>query len=118
MNSVGIFWFVDETLVFKAVSIADLMPDEIGLIDSPYKHINEWEHNHLYNQFGLTLYGTEYQSFPRGRVVYDTNMQLTKVFIDKSIYKKSITELIANQFNIDQTNCKWFSDPHYCTFNY
>jgi hypothetical protein len=31
---VGIFWFAENTLVFKAQSAIDLKPDQLGFIDS------------------------------------------------------------------------------------
>ncbi len=56
MNSkVGIFWFVEHKLVFKAQSAIDLKPDQLGFIDSTLQHQVEWEDNNIYQLFGLNI---------------------------------------------------------------
>jgi len=47
-----------------------LAPDEIGMVDSPFQHIKEWENKHIYLPHFKELIASEYQELPRGRVVY------------------------------------------------
>ncbi|OUS71007.1 hypothetical protein B5G52_12440 [Pseudoalteromonas sp. A601] len=55
MNSkVGIFWFVENTLVYKTQNAIDLKPDLLGFVDSSLQHQIEWEENLLYEQFALS----------------------------------------------------------------
>ncbi len=56
MNSkVGIFWFAENTLVFKAQSAIDLKPDKLGFIDSTLQHQVEWEDNNFYKLFSKAI---------------------------------------------------------------
>lgn len=118
MSKVGIFWYVKNTLVFKAINIDKLTPDELGKIDSPFTHIEEWETHHIFNQFGLALFETEYQNYPRGRVVFDTSTSSFHVFIDKSIFKALIKQKIIEEFQLHDTAVKWFDDLHYRVYSF
>ncbi|MCQ8878742.1 hypothetical protein NQT69_12085 [Pseudoalteromonas shioyasakiensis] len=116
MNKVGIFWFAQNKLVFIAELATHYNADQYGLIDSAFLHIHEWEKQHIYSRFGLKLVGTEYQQYPRGRVIFDTNLQRTHVFLDKHIFKTKVKNQIITAFNLHPDTTKWFDDPHYRCF--
>ena len=102
--------------MFKVADTRDIEPDDLSKIDSPFTHIQEWETHQIYKKFGIVVFDTEYQNYPRGRVVFDVFTQSFHVFLDKSIYKASITEKIIEQFNLQNKTVRWFDDPHYRTF--
>ncbi|MBU2872133.1 hypothetical protein [Colwellia sp. E2M01] len=114
---VGIFWYVNDTLIFKTKQINKLQQDELGLIDSTFTHIEEWETNHIYLKFAQRLQGTEYQIYPRGRVIYNSLKNQFYIYLDKTIFNKPITEKIINAFELRKHKVKWFQDPHYQTFS-
>ncbi|REL26258.1 hypothetical protein DXX93_06440 [Thalassotalea euphylliae] len=116
MSKVGIFWYVQRKLIYKCTLASSQVADELGLIDAPFTHLEEWEEQKLYRKFSLSLEETEYQQYPRGRVVFDTKDNRAKVFIDKSIFSRGVCDDICGAFQLDATQVKWFSDPHYRVF--
>lgn len=117
MNSkVGIFWFVENTLVYKAQNAIDLKADQLGFIDSPLQHQVEWEENNIYQLFGLTLFNSDYYNFPRGRVIFNTKLNTSYVYLDKKLFKKYIVKEIKANFYLLDRKVKFFTDPHYHCF--
>lgn len=112
---VGIFWYAYDTLIYKAKAVSALSADDLGLIDSPFTHIEEWENKQIYLKFHLRLQNTEYQSYPRGRVIYNRLDNDFYVYIDKSIFNKQIIGQIIRQFGLSAFQIKWMQDPHYKT---
>ena len=115
-NKVGIFWFAENTLVFKAQSAIDLKPDQLGFIDSTLQHQVEWEDSNIYQLFGLMLDNTDYYNFPRGRVVFNAEQNTSYVYLDKNLFKKHIVKKIKANFSLLDTNVRFFTDPHYNCF--
>lgn len=114
---VGIFWFVENTLVYKSECIQMLRKDSLGLVDSDFKHFEEWELNALYKQFNLNISSSPYHCFPRGRVIFDSCNQFSKVYLDKTIFNSSVKHAVITAFCLDSSSTKWFSDPHYHCFS-
>jgi hypothetical protein len=114
---VGIFWFVENTLVYKAENILSLNKDSLGLVDSDFKHAEEWELNLLHAQFNLHIPSSAYHHFPRGRVIFDSCSQFSNVYLDKTIFNRSVKNAIITAFELDCATTKWFSDPHYRCFS-
>lgn len=115
-RKVGIFWFAENTLVYKAQSAIDLKTDQLGFIDSTLQHQVEWEENKIYQLFVLMLANTDYYNFPRGRVVFNTKQNTFHVYLDKSLFKKHIVKDIKANFSLLHTKVKFFTDPHYNCF--
>jgi len=118
MNSkVGIFWFAENTFVYKAQNAIDLKRDQLGFIDSTLQHQIEWEENKIYQLFGLMLANTDYYNFPRGRVVFSAKQNTSYVYLDKGVFKKHIVKDIKANFNLPDTMVRFFTDPHYNCFS-
>ncbi|NVK24447.1 MAG: hypothetical protein HWE10_05935 [Gammaproteobacteria bacterium] len=109
---VVVFLFYNQYVISKVVSVEKLMPDSLGVIDSPYLHITEWESNLNYLPQFPGLYGSEYQELPRGRVLFDLNAQVFKVIMDESIFNKRKINLIKTSFGLGETTVKYYTDPH------
>lgn len=115
-NRVGIFWFTENTFVYKTQNVIDLKPDSLGFVDSTLQHQIEWEENLIYEQFSLSLYNTEYYNFPRGRVVFNFNLQTSLIYLDKKIFRKGVVKTITSKFHLKNTAFKFFTGSHYSCF--
>lgn len=47
-NKVGIFWYVENMLIYKVINIVNLEVDILGLIDSFFLYYEEWEENLIF----------------------------------------------------------------------
>lgn len=57
--------------------------------------------------------GSEYDEFPRGRVVYDTLITRFIIYIDERIRPKVYLDKIIREFCLPRPQCVISSDPHY-----
>lgn len=90
-----------------------MAPDDIGMVDSPFQHITEWENKHIYLPHFKELIASEYQELPRGRVVYSTLANTITIYMDSSLFANVYKEQLKSYF--DFTDCKiiWKKDSHY-----
>ncbi|MGJ8482521.1 hypothetical protein E5N72_00020 [Pseudoalteromonas sp. MEBiC 03607] len=115
-NKVGIFWYVENTLIYKAINTANLEVDTLGLIDSPFLHHEEWEENLIFEQFDIYLSESDYYNFPRGRVIYNFNELVTYIYLDRKLFKKHIVKKIKHAFSLFEVKTIFLTDPHYKCF--
>jgi len=115
---IGIFWLYQGTLICKKLPLTESHEDMLGLYDSPFQHIQEWESKNIYLANHPELIGTEYQEIPRGRVVYSNAKKTFTVYADKVCLNKKAKYLIINNFELPSENTLFKSDPHYQTFKY
>lgn len=109
---IGIFWY-DKNQVIGIAHDFDLFDvDSLGLIDSSYTHVEYWEI--LKYPFDHLKY-LEYEQVPRGRVIFNTQINQTIVYMDAKLFKKSIAQKVARFFDLDFEQVKWKKDPHYYT---
>lgn len=113
---VGIFWFYQDQLIAKSADVAELQVDSVGLIDSPFQHITEWETYQLYLPKFQELSASEYQEYPRGRVVFSETKNRATVYMDRSLFCDAYKQQLKTHFEL--TNCRitWKADPHYRVF--
>ncbi|MFY8328151.1 hypothetical protein [Pseudoalteromonas sp. ZZD1] len=107
-NKVGIFWFVENTLVYKTQNAIEVTRDRLGFVDSYLQHQVEWEENLIYEQFALNQHNTDYYNFPRGRVVFNFNLHTSFIYLDKRLFKKHILNDIKAKFSLANTSIKFF----------
>jgi hypothetical protein len=62
--------------------------------------------------------GTEYDDFPRGRVVFDTKSDEFIIYIDDRIRLMFFINKIMADFHILSTRCIIRLDPHYRSHDY
>ncbi|MFS1424377.1 hypothetical protein [Shewanella sp. 10N.286.48.B5] len=115
---IGIFWFYQGTLICKKLLISESKEDTLGIHDSPFQHIQEWESKNIYLASHPELLGTEYQELPRGRVVYSSRKKAFTVYGDKACLTKKAKIIIINNFKLPTENTLFKSDPHYQIFKY
>lgn len=112
MMKIGIFWY-DQNQVMGIAHDFDLSDaDSLGLIDSPYTHVEYWEI--LRCQLDHLNY-LEYEEIPRGRVIFNTKLNQIIIYMDAKLFKKSIAQKIAEFFSLNFETVKWKKDPHYYT---
>ncbi|PCH93821.1 MAG: hypothetical protein COB83_13080 [Gammaproteobacteria bacterium] len=107
-------------MIAKKVSIDEITPDDIGMIDSPFQHITEWESKNIYLPKYKELIASEYQELPRGRVVYCDLTKKVTVYMDSSLFSLVNKKKVINYFDITNSNVEviWKKDSHYKTYNY
>lgn len=109
---VGIFWHYQNQIIGIAHEFNQSDQDSLGLIDSPYTHVEFWE---SLKQNIPKLYLLEYENIPRGRVIYNAKTQKAYVYMDARLLKTRIAKQVAAFFELDFDSVHWMKDPHYKT---
>ncbi len=105
---VGIFFLVGGKLVFEATRFSEA---------GTYAHckIHEGDHVHYWDKLlrdGAVL-NSEYDEYPRGRVVFDTKIAQFTIYADRCILaNKRLVAKITRELNLPM-NTKIETDPHY-----
>ena len=115
MMKIGVFWVYRGAVFGKARPISDGQEGVKGLVDSPDDHVTVWEGPNGYRQNFPELRSVEYQEIPRGRVLFQRSRSIPLVYLDKSLNRPAVRELIAYFFGFDPNIARWMSDIHYTT---
>ncbi len=111
----GIFWLYGEQLIAKKQTY-DLTSNSSELmLDSPFQHITEWETKHIYMPKHPELIATEYQSIPRGRIVFSTERNCFYVYMDNALFNQHCKNEIKTFFEINK-KVIFKRDEHYQVF--
>ena len=106
---VGIFWVVDNKPLVFGESLNDAEQS------AEFKNYKE-DHIHLWSflqRNRIAPRDSEYEDYPRGRVVYNTKTATFMFFADRCILKdKPIVEHLLAELHLPSTT-KTESDPHY-----
>ena len=115
---IGIFWFYQNSIICKKLLLSESKKDALGIHDSPFQHVHEWESKNIFLPKHPELFGTEYQELPRGRVVFLSNKNLVVIYTDKACLSKEVKKQLIDSFCLPSSNTIFKSDPHYKTFKY
>ncbi len=115
MSQIGVFWFYKGTVIGKPVDLDIAEDTGIGVLDSPDTHTDLWDNDRGLLKSFPDLYGREYFSIPRGRVLWEIEMSSAKVFMDSVLFENTIKQKVLKFFNLKSTNVKWERDVHYTT---
>lgn len=115
-SCIGIFWYYQNEIICKKLLLSESTKDSLGINDSPFQHIQEWEVKHIFLPKYPELIESEYQEFPRGRVVYLSKKNLFVIYADKRCLNKKIKQQLIDSFNLLSSNTIFKTDPHYKTF--
>jgi len=113
MTNIGVFWIYQDTVIGRAVNVDEGKEYIPGIVDGPDDHVTLWEKTPGFLNPFPELYQTEYQTIPRGRVLYDRAKKKSMVYMDKSLFLNDIKVKISIFFGLK--NVVWRSDPHYTT---
>jgi hypothetical protein len=117
--AVGIFWRVDAALVVDRSTLDDAEPygDCLGHAAGHYERWVEWQ------ALGATrlaaigypaqIASTEYDQWPRGRIVYETPKRRFVFYADRRLQTPDIIDALKVAFGLNQAEVIVRSDAHY-----
>ena len=108
----GIFWLVDGKLLIDSAPLSEC--EEYGdHLNYPGSHIDVWER---WKRIGSAPEESEYEEYPRGRVMCDKNAKEFTLLADRCILKRKdlIAEIKKQLCLPKQTSLG--TDPHYRCF--
>jgi hypothetical protein len=121
--SVGIFWgFEDSSGVVLAIDATPLKDAEPygEFLTHPRGHYEVWE---WWKSLGAVrlkkmdlptlIMSSEYEAFPRGRLVFDTTRELYIIYADLTLQKASTIEAVIHRFGLAGCRTAVRSDSHY-----
>ena len=119
--SVCIFWRVSDYLVVDRSALSDAEPYGDCLTHA-MGHYDRWQQWQGLGGAKLTLRGlpksilsTEYDDWPRGRVVYEIASEIFVVYADRRLQKPGIIAALKAEFGIATATVRIRSDLHYRT---
>ena len=108
--NIGIFWYWNNFVIGISHNSNIEDADSLGLIDSPYTHIEYW--HELQKKYPELLH-YEYEEIPRGRVIFNTKQGVQIIYLDETLLYKSKVDRIYSFFKTSKENSKLYKDPHY-----
>lgn len=115
MPNIGIFWLYKEKVFGRASHVSAGEENCPGLLDSPRNHADVWDDDRTLLADFPELYGKEYFSIPRGRVLWNEAGQHAIVYMDATLFSDRCKELIVDFFGLNGCEVKWKKDMHYTT---
>jgi hypothetical protein len=107
---VGIFWFVRGKLVIDSTPLGESEPYGEHLTH-PRSHIDVWGQWRL---GGKVPGESEYEKFPRGRVMYNTKTERFTLLVDRCILRdKGVVSRIMSELHLPSENTDKGTDAHY-----
>ena len=121
--SIGIFWFI-KVEGRPSTLLADLCAVAAGETYGDFRsfggHYEYWEKLTALGAGELRRRGlpvvpvwSEYEEWPRGRVVYHALTERFVVYADQKLHQIPILELIVNRFGLPNRRFDLRGDPHY-----
>ena len=120
---IGLFWVVEDqgraVLIAHAVPLVEAQPYG-DMLTTETGHYDVWSALARRGVGGLRKAGlpaapawSEYEEWPRGRVIYDGKRARFTIRADRQLHKPAFVRLIANYFRIAAEDAKIFGDDHY-----
>jgi hypothetical protein len=107
---VGIFWLLNGKLVIDSMPLGEAEPYGDHLTH-PRSHIDVWEQWRL---SGKVPGESEYEEFPRGRVMYNTKTQRFRLLADRCILQnQNVVKKIMSELHLHTRNTDTGTDAHY-----
>jgi hypothetical protein len=117
--SLGIFWRVAGVLVIDS-SILDEGEPYGDCITHAAGHYERWEDWRALGAERLRASGfpdriasSEYDEWPRGRIVYETLAQRFVLYADRRLQTPSLIDALKTAFGLHEADGIVMSDPHY-----
>ena len=115
METIGIFWVYNSTVIGKARKLKECEETCPGMLDSPDSHVELWRGDTDIVLRFPELREVEYQDVPRGRVVYSTQDNRPIVYMDAVLSTEKTKRAIAAFFQFGVSDAVWEKDMHYTT---
>lgn len=121
---VGIFWLAPgddgrSQLVLQRTPLSEgeSYGDCVGHSTGHYEAWTSWQRLGAagLKRLGLpqSILTSEYETHPRGRIVYSTSEQAFWIYADRRLQAARMVRLIGNSFGLDEHRCRVRSDAHY-----
>jgi hypothetical protein len=117
--SVGIFWRINNTLLVDRSELARA-ESYADRLTHPEGHYERWEAWRALGARRLRELGypseitsTEYEEWPRGRIVQDTKTGCFFVYTDRRLQTRETISVIKAAFGLHGMESTIMSDPHY-----
>jgi hypothetical protein len=117
--SVGIFWRVDGVLVVDRSTLEEAEPygDCITHAAGHYERWQAWQAlpTARLADLGIPVQvaSTEYDQWPRGRIVYETPPRRFVLYADRRLQKPDIIDALKSAFSLNEAEVVVRSDAHY-----
>jgi len=114
MAKIGCFWVYKNKVIGRARAIGEGW-DCDGRIDSPDDHVTLWENDSAFLK-PSELAGVEYQTVPRGRVVWFKKEKTAVVYMERKLLDSAaVRKKVATFFCLAGNEAEWKADLHYTT---
>lgn len=117
--AVGIFWLIEDVLVVDRSIRHEAEPygDCVTHAAGHYERWQEWQAMGPAKLKSLgyppIIVSSEYDEWPRGRVVYDTEARATILYADRRIQKPRYVAALQLAYGLAGTEVRVRSDAHY-----
>jgi hypothetical protein len=122
-GSVGPFWVVEERGASAIIALAiplDRANPYGDMLTVDTGHLEHWTWLASRGAAGLRRAGiptapvwSEYEEWPRGRVLYDTEARRFVIRADRQLHRPAFVRLIAERFGISAAGATVLPDDHY-----
>ena len=82
---IGIFWVYQDKLISKSILLPQASYSSVGIADCSFSHIDVWELEKVYLPEYPLLFDSEYQTLPRGRILFDKKNNITTMVVTIAI---------------------------------
>ncbi|MFT8690631.1 MULTISPECIES: hypothetical protein [Acetobacter] len=117
-ENIGIFWVVSENGGFRF--LVDRLPvsqgERYGDAITWGEHYEFWEQIQSKNQnrsLSKVPQWSEYEEWPRGRVIYNTREKIFVVYADRKLLSQEMKLAISEEFSLPLSNTRYSADSHY-----
>jgi hypothetical protein len=125
MSNVGIFWFVPARIFDRSAIVTDMTPigeasDYAGLKTHDRGHFEYWSslaalgvRELRERRLPTVIAFTEYETYPRGRIVYYPSREQFTIYADRQLHKRVFIDAVVSAFDLPAGCYSIESDPHY-----
>ncbi|MBN1412451.1 MAG: hypothetical protein JW969_16510 [Spirochaetales bacterium] len=113
MPFVGIFWYLEDNLLFTKKELPSPEIETEISIDSRYSHFDTWEE--VRAKIPVLRDIEEYDSVPRGRIVFLKAEGTFRIYHGVQLHKKVLKALV-DEFDLSGSPWEAMSDEHYLPF--
>ena len=117
--AVGIFWRVSDVLVIDRSPLDEAEPYG-DCMTHPVGHYERWQEWQALGAaqlvalgFPASILSSEYDEWPRGRIVYEAPSRKYVLYADRRLHKSGIIEALKTAFGLDQAMVTVRTDAHY-----
>jgi len=117
--AVGIFWRVDSVLVIDRSTLesAEAYGECLTHAAGHYECWQQWQALGVARRaaagFPDRIAATEYDEWPRGRIVYETPLRRFVIYADRRLQQPAIIDALTGAFGLDRAEVIVRSDSHY-----